>query len=273
MSRALGGLGVIAMLSPVVGGLLVQWISWHAALLTTAVFGAGTLGFIALRFKESIPQRNPLATQPRRLWRNWGELLQHPTFRAYTALLCATWGGLFVMLAGSSFVFINVLGSSRVLYGVILATSSLAYIAGTLVCRRLLVRHGLPGAVKRGAVVSLAGGLSMAALSLAGVQSVWAIMLPQLLFALGHGIHQPCGQAGVVGPFPEKAGTAASLSGFAMMVTAFAIGIWLGHAPAHTVIPVTLGVGGFSIVLGIVAWTLVERHGDPHAVRAVAAAA
>jgi DHA1 family bicyclomycin/chloramphenicol resistance-like MFS transporter len=265
MSRALGGLGLIAMLAPVLGGLLVQALSWHAALLVTALFGAATFAFIALKFSETLTLPDPRALQPSRLLHNWGGVLGHPTFRAWTALLCCSWGGLFFLLAGSSFVFINVLGTSRLEYGLILATSSLAYIAGTLLCRRLLLRHGMRGAVKRGALFSLAGGVGMAALSLAGVQAVWAIMLPQLLFALGHGIHQPCGQAGVVGPFPEKAGTAASVSGFAMMVTAFGIGLWLGRAPAHTVFPVTLGVGACSIVLALVAWTLVQRHGDARA--------
>jgi DHA1 family bicyclomycin/chloramphenicol resistance-like MFS transporter len=110
----------------------------------------------------------------------------------------------------------------------------------------------------------------MAALSLAGVVSVWAIMLPQWLFALGHGVHQPCGQAGAIGPFPDKAGTAASLSGFAMMLTAFGVGQWLGHTLGHSVLPLTLGVGLFSIVLATVAWTLIQRHGEP-TVRAAAA--
>lgn len=273
MSRALGGLGVIAMLAPALGGALVQTLSWHAALLMTALFGAATFAFIALRFTETLPARNPHALQPAHLLRNWGEMLAHPTFRAWTALLCCSWGGLFFVLAGSSFVFINVLGTSRVEYGLILATSSMAYIVGTVLCRRLLLRHGLRGAVRRGALFSLAGGVCMAVLSLAGVQSVWAIMLPQLLYAVGHGIHQPCGQAGVVGPFPERAGTAASVSGFAMMATAFLIGLWLGRAPMHTVFPVTLGVGACSIVLALVAWTLVQRHGDPHAAPAEVQAA
>ncbi|MEP7297944.1 MAG: multidrug effflux MFS transporter [Burkholderiales bacterium] len=270
MSRALGGLGVIAMLAPMLGGLLVQTLSWHAALLMPALFGAGTLAFLALRFEETLTMPSPQATQPARVWRNWSDVLSNPTFRAWTALLCCSWGGLFFVLAGSSFVFINVLGTSRVAYGAILATSSAAYIAGTVLCRRLLLKYGLRGAVKRGAWLSLAGGVSMAALSLAGVQAVWAIMLPQLLFAAGHGIHQPCGQSGVVGPFPEKAGTAASVSGFAMMATAFAIGLWLGRAPGHTVFPVTLGVAACSIAVALVAWTLVQRHGDPAATRAAA---
>ena len=270
MSRALTGLGVIAMLCPLVGAALVQWLGWPATLLATAVFGAGTLAFVAMRFEETVPRRNPQATRLRPLLHNWGVVLGDSTFRAWVALLCCTYGGLFFLLAGSSFVFIDMLGTSRLAYGAILATSSIAYIVGTWLCRRLLLRHGLRGAVKRGAWFSLAGGLSMAALSLAGVVSVWAIMLPQWLFALGHGVHQPCGQAGAIGPFPDKAGTAASLSGFAMMLTAFGVGQWLGHTLGHSVLPLTLGVGLFSIVLATVAWTLIQRHGEP-TVRAAAA--
>ena len=261
MSRALTGLGIIAMTSPIVGGVIVQWLHWQAALLVLAVFGAAALALVALRYEETVPLRNPQATRLGTLLKNWGAVLSNPTFRAWVALLCCTFGGLFFLLAGSSFVFIDVLGSSRVAYGVILATSSLAYIVGTWLCRRLLLRHGLRGAVRRGAWFSLAGGLGMAALSLAGVYSVWAIIVPQWLYAIGHGIHQPCGQAGAVGPFPEKAGTAASVSGFLMMLTASAVGLWLGRHLDGTVFPVTLGIGAFSVLLTIVAWTLVQRHG------------
>jgi len=261
MSRALTGLGIIAMTSPIVGGILVQWLHWQAALLVLALFGALALALVALRYEETVPLRNPQATQLVPLLKNWAAVLTNPTFRAWVALLCCTFGGLFFLLAGSAFVFIDVLGSSRVAYGIILATSSLAYIVGTWWCRRLLLRHGLRGAVRRGAWFSLAGGLGMAALSLAGVFSVWAIIVPQWLYAIGHGIHQPCGQAGAVGPFPEKAGTAASVSGFLMMLTASAVGLWLGKHLNGTVFPVTLGIGVFSVLLTVVAWTLVQRHG------------
>ena len=52
------------------------------------------------------------------------------------------------------------------------------------------------------------------------------------LFMLGHGVHQPCGQSGAVGPFPQAAGAASALSGFLMMVVAFGMGAWLGHSLA-----------------------------------------
>jgi DHA1 family bicyclomycin/chloramphenicol resistance-like MFS transporter len=273
MSRALTGLGVIAMTSPVLGGLLVEKINWHAALTVLAVFGAGAFGFVVLRLRETAPVLNPQATRIGPMLRNWRSVAAHPTFLSWAALSALTYGGLFFTLAGSSFVFIEVLGSTRVEYGIFLLSSSIAYTAGTFLCRRLLLSRGLRGAVAVGGGLSLAGGASMALLSLAGFHNVWAIAVPQWLFALGHGIHQPCGQAGAVGPFPEKAGTAASLSGFGMSVSAFLVGQWLGRHLDGTVYPLTLGVGAFSVGVALVAWTLVQRHGEPQRAAAAAGAA
>ena len=103
----------------------------------------------------------------------------------------------------------------------------------------------------------------MAMLSISGVIGVWAILLPQYLFMIGHGIHQPCGQSGVVGPFPHAAGVASALNGFLMMAGAFAMGHWLGIHMDGTVAPLTLGVWFWSVLIALSAWTLVQHHGDP----------
>jgi DHA1 family bicyclomycin/chloramphenicol resistance-like MFS transporter len=263
MSRGLTGLGFIAVASPICGGLIVERFGWNAALLALALFGAVAAAAVALAYVETVPAKRRDATRPAQILRNWNDVVADPTFRAWAALSACTFGGLYCMLAGSSYVFINVLGVGRASFGAILGSFSLAYIAGTVLCRRLLRRHGLRGAVRIGAWCSLAGGAGMAALSLAGVHTVWAIVVPQILYAIGHGIHQPCGQAGAIGPFPEKAGTAASLSGFVMTLTALAAGLWLGSAIDGTVYPVTLAIGAFSVALAAVAWTLVQRHGEP----------
>ncbi len=263
MSRALTGLGVIAMLSPLVGGVLVQWLGWRAALSAPSVFGALTLMYVAWRFQETLPQTNPHAIRLGPMLRNWVQVSRHPTFQAWTILSALSYGGLFIMLAGSSFVYIDVLGTSRVEFGAILLTSSLAYTGGTFLCRHLLATRGLRRAAAIGGGLTLAGGLSMVGLSLGGVHAPWAIMVPQLLYAAGHGISQPCGQAGAIGPFPDKAGTAASLSGFAMSATALGAGLWIGHRIDGTVYPLTFGVAAFSVGVALVCWTMVQRHGDP----------
>jgi DHA1 family bicyclomycin/chloramphenicol resistance-like MFS transporter len=140
-----------------------------------------------------------------------------------------------------------------------MASGSASYLVGTVVCRRWIVRHGLAGAVQRGAGFTLGGGLAMLALALAGVQSVWAVLLPQWLFAFGHGIHQPCGQTGAVGAFPQAAGVASALSGFVLAATAFFVSRWLGGALDGTVLPLAQGLAFWSVLTAATAWILVQR--------------
>ncbi len=47
-----------------------------------ALFGAATFGYIGWRFEETLPHRNPRATQLAPLLRNWTGIAAHPTFRA-----------------------------------------------------------------------------------------------------------------------------------------------------------------------------------------------
>lgn len=272
MSKALSGLGVIAMASPALGGVMVQWFNWHAALGAVTLFGVVTLAIVAWRYEETVPQRNPRATQLAPLAANWVAVLRHPGFRAWTLLSGFAYGALFFLLAGSSFVYIGVLGVSKIGTGLIMLSNSFAYIVGTFWCRRLLARHGLRGAVRRGALFTLGAAVTMAALALAGIHTAWAVMLPSWLYCIGHGVHQPCGQTGAIGPFPDKAGTAASLSGFWMMAVAFAVGLFLGRTGGDTVYTMTLGFATLALALCAVAWTLVQRHGEPTALAVPAGA-
>ena len=262
MSKALTGLGFIALASPLLGGVLASVLGWRHALAAIGVFGAVCLGLVALKMQETARARNPQALRIAPMFAQWGRILRHPTFTAWALLIACTYGGLFAFLAGSSFVFIDVLGTSRLACGAYIAGSSISYIAGTFWCRRWLLRHGLAGAVKRGAVFTLAGGASMAALAWAGVTGPWAIAAPQFVFAFGHGIHQPCGQAAVVGPFPQHAGAASALAGFILAAAAVAIGAWLGVAMDGTVLPLTNTVGLMALATAWVAWTLVQKHGE-----------
>jgi MFS transporter, DHA1 family, multidrug resistance protein len=261
MSRALSGLGVIAILGPALGGLVASAAGWRGPLAVVALCGAATLAFVATRLPETLA-RNQARAGPRvALLAAWAVIGRHPTFLAWTLLFSFSYGGLFTMLAGSSFIYIDVLGLSPRTCGLAMASGSLAYLGATFVCRRWIPRFGMAGAVRRGAFFTLAGGATMAALALAGVTSVWAVLMPQWLYCFGHGILQPCGQAGAVGPFPHAAGAASALAGFVLALIAFGVGLWLGQVLAGGVRPFALGVGFWALLTCTVGWTLVQRSG------------
>lgn len=261
LSKALSGLGLIAAFTAPVGGWLASTFGWRAALGALAVFGGITLLAVAWRFVETVKHPNPHATQPRVLWRTWRTVLSHPTFWAYAMLATVSYAGLFTFLGASSFVFIDVLGLSRVQYGWSMFCMSVSYLSGTFLCRHLLPRLGVQRTVAVAGAITLTGGTLVGLLAQAGVVHPLTVLLPFCLFMVGHGIHQPCGQSGAVGPFPQAAGAASALSGLMMMLVAFATGSWLGWRLDGTVFPLTNGVWFWSVCIALTAWTLVQRFG------------
>ena len=262
MSKGLSGLGVIACLSAPLGGLLSELYSWRIVLLALAIFGAICLAVIALRFVETVPQKSLHALQPTTLASTWLAILRNPTFLAFSALSTASYGGLFTFLASGSFVFIKVLGLSKTHYGLLMFSMAFIYLLGTFLCRRLLPRFGVRRSVAIAGALTLTGGTLMAVLALSGLRSPWAIMLPFYLFMLAHGVHQPCGQSGAVGPFPQAAGAASALNGFLMMLAAFVVGSWLGGHMDGTVFPLVYGIWFWSVLIALAAWTVVQKHGS-----------
>ena len=262
LSKGLSGLGALACVSAPVGGLLAQYVGWRATLLAVAVFGAAALAVVVLRFKETLIAKNPQALEPATLFKTWRVILCNPSFLAFSALSVASYGGLFTFLASASFVFITLLGLSKTQFGMVMFFTAMSYMAGTFICRKLLRRFSVQQTTAIAALISLGSGTLMGTLAWAGLVNVWTVLLPVGLFMLGHGIHQPCGQSGAVGPFPQSAGAASAMNGFFMMVTAFGIGSWLGVRMDGTVLPLTNGMWFWSVLIALSAWVLVRQYGQ-----------
>jgi DHA1 family bicyclomycin/chloramphenicol resistance-like MFS transporter len=267
MSQALTGLGIIACACAPLGGLLTDTLGWRFALLALAAFGAATLALLYWRFEETLANPDPHALSAGPLIRANLDILRNPTFRTWCAMSAGSYLGLFTFLASSSFVFVTFMGYSKTAYGFLMLSMSLSYIVGTFWCRWLLRRTSVHRTVALAAVLTITGGVSMAALAYAGDgqdwYGAWAVMVPMYIFMIGHGVHQPCSQSGAVAPFPQRAGTASALNGFLMMLGAFFMGGWLGTHMDQPVFALAHGLLLWAVFITLVAWTAVQRHGKP----------
>jgi len=263
MSQALSGLGLIACACVPVGGFLTDHWGWRWALTSLIVFAAVTGILIYLTFEESLLQRNPHAFQPKNLWAALKHIGRHPTFHAYSALSTASFAGLFTFLATSSFVFTQSMGLSKTVYGLLMFSMSLSYIIGTFICRWLLLRISVQTCVFRASLVSLFSGLLMIIMAYWGSEQewfgAWAVMVPMNIFLLAHGVHQPCGQSGCIGPFPEMAGTASALNGFSMTLVAFGMGTWIGTHMDNPLLALAHGLLLWSCCVALIGTFAVRR--------------
>ncbi|MUI11230.1 MFS transporter [Massilia dura] len=218
MARSLTGQSAIGVACPLAGGLAAQYLGWQATLGMVA--GFGVLAWVAVYAGYRETWTRPTATSRA----GWRTFLSNPQFVACALLAGLSFSGALCFLILSPFVFIGEFGMSRLAYGALPALCSLAFLLGTVLCGRLLRHWSVPRVVRLGACLSLLGGAGQVLLWHGGVHTVWALAVPQCVYMLGHGFHNPCGQAGAVAPFPAQAGRAAALSGFVLTATGFVSG-------------------------------------------------
>ncbi len=278
MAKAMAGLGVLALTGPFLGSYSAVHGGWRASLGVVAAFGVITALYVWLRLPETWPaHRRHAAVGARELLGQWTHIARQPIFRAHALLTACTYGGLYAYLALSAFVFIDTLGISRPQYGLLMASISLVYIVGTQVCRVALQRVGLVGTVRVAGWLSLSAMVCLAAviawqlwLQHSGERHVptWALLPGMWLYGLAHGIHQPCGQTGVVSAFPKQAGAASALAGFTLSTCAVGVGAllsaWTAHPHFHDAFfPMTVGMMVGAALTCHTALGRVQRDGAP----------
>ena len=261
VSKGLSGLGVIAVLCVPVGSVISSLLSWRFALAALGVYAAVALTLVLIKFEETNQRLNPEALKPAILVSTWRAILVHPQFWTYALLALTSYCGLFVFLASSPFVFLQVLDQPKWVFSVIMVCISMVYILGTFIGRHLLTKWGVQRMIWIGGCFTLSSCIMYGAALLLAPKSVFALGICHMVFMLGHGFHQPVGQSGSAAAFPQAAGAASAMAGFLMMLGAFATGSVLGASMDGSVRPMVLGIMFWGLMIVIVAWTLVQRHG------------
>ena len=253
MARSMAGMGAIGFLSPVVGGLVTQYLGWHATIVVVAGFGALAWIVVFACFSDTYARSASVCEL------GFFSFFRNPQFLSSSLLAGFSFTGAICFLLLSPFVFIGEFGMSRVAFGFIPGLCSLAFLIGTVLCRHCLRHWSVPAVVRLGAALSLSGGASLLLLWQLQIHTVWALALPQCVYMLGHGFHQPCGQGGAVAPFPQHAGRAAAVSGLIITGAAFVGGqlISFSPLPASATLVTTMSV--ITLLLALVAWVAIPR--------------
>ena len=228
IARASSILAFVPLFGPVIGGYTQVWFGWRAAFVIHTAF-ALVLGAASLRWlTETHATPDHTALRPQRMLASYAAVAASREFWAYALPGAMTYAAIFVFIAGSSFAFIEVLHVPTERYGLCFALAVCGYLLGTLACRPLLGRHGLPWVLRLGTALTAVGGVALCAAVQFGIAH-WSLLLAaQFIVMMAHGLNQPCAQAGVVASFATRAGAAAGLFGFLTMTVALLVGTALG---------------------------------------------
>jgi MFS transporter, DHA1 family, multidrug resistance protein len=227
------------IVAPMIGGVLQAAFGWRANFICMSAGGLIALAVAARLLPETLRQDNRAATLSFfSMMRGYGVVARHAGFLIYLGIITTTYAGLFAWVSGASVVLQGVYGLSAVTFGFTFALGAAGYMLGAMIATRLVVRLGLERTIGVGVVVIAAGGLSLVLAVATGVPGLW-LVAAMALYLAGVGLAMPQAMAGALTPFPERAGTAASLMGLVQQALAAIIAAVIGGFLVQSAWPVT----------------------------------
>jgi DHA1 family bicyclomycin/chloramphenicol resistance-like MFS transporter len=239
------------IVAPMIGGVLQTAFGWRASFVVMIAFAAVALVVAGRLLPETLGQRTDRPLSLSSVVGGYGAVLAHRGFLVYLGILTISYAGLFAWISGASVVLQGVYGLSPVAFGFTFALGAAGYMVGATIATRVVVRLGLDRTMGLGVMVLAAGGFALAAVVAVGVSGVW-LVAAMAIYLAGLGLAMPQAMAGALTPFPDRAGTAASLMGLvqqaAAATAAAVVGNYLGLS-AWPVAGVVLGMGCLTLLL------------------------
>lgn len=239
-------MGLVPTVAPVIGAVVEAALGWRAVFAAIAGLGVALTALIAIALPETLALSNRQPATLSGMAASFRVLVGHRLFRRFVATVCLCYGGLFAFISGSSFVLQGHYGLSEIGFALCFATAVLGYIAGTLIGARLTGRIGIARTIRIGAAALAAGGVALVAMVGFGPESFWALS-PMIVYMVGVGLTLPQSMAGAITPFPERAGAASSLMGFAQMTFGAVVGVAVGHTVGYGPLPLALIIGAMGV--------------------------
>lgn len=229
---------ITAIIAPVIGGYLTQYLGWRTCFGTLILIS--TLLAATKFFYLPETNRNPdkTAHHPKRVMHGLRQLLKNPTFMGYSLISALTYSMMMVPNSMLPFLLRHLEHNYKASdYGWIITIIGLGYLIGAIIGGRLVKRYSIMRTVSIGVCITLLTQLCIntsLGLNLFD-HSVLALMITLATTLVGAGMTSPIAFGGAMTPFPHMAGQAAAVGGaimFAIAAICTAIGAKLSdHTP------------------------------------------
>jgi len=209
----------VPTIAPVIGSLLFKIAGWRLIFAACAVVGAALAAAFFFWIDESLPREKRTEFSPVALVRNYFRVMSHRSAFGYILLSALAFGAMLSYVTGSSFVFVDLMGMTRIHYGIMLFFTSSGIVSGSFLSGVLSKRdisYRKMSTVSVFLAVAATGALLV--LSLTHLFTV-AFAVPFIfLTTLSVGLIAPNAAHGVLAPMADIAGTASALLGSLRML-------------------------------------------------------
>ena len=256
--------GLAPMLAPILGGQLLQVMSWRGLFVGLGVAGV----FLLLGSISWLAETLPPAMRHGGSWggtaHTFARLLQDRVFVGYALVLGLAFAQMFAYIAGSPFVLENVYGVSPQVFAVIFGVNALGIVALSQLNGLLVGRVGLTRLFEVGLALGTVGGVTLLTVVLVGGIGLAGILPCLFVIVSSMGLMIPNATAlALSGYDPQVAGSASALLGVLQFALGAVVAPLVGVAGVESAVPMAVVMA--TLGLSACAAFLLTRH-PSHAV-------
>ncbi len=235
------------MFAPSIGGYLDVWFDWKASFAFMGLLGMIVLGASWLTLHETIKSVRPMPGIAG-IFRDFRALLQIPLFRSNALSGAFAVAIFFSFLAGAPFIMEQLLGRSKIEYGLYFMLSAAGYMTGNYLSGRFSTKYGTDTMVIAGNLVAVTGAGLLVLFAILGILNPISIFLPMLIIGLSNGLTIPNTLANAVSVRPDMAGAASGLAGSLQLILGGLGTLIVGYFQGDSQWSMTLTMTGFALL-------------------------
>lgn len=245
-------IGIAPIISPSVGGWLMQVGGWGAIFWALAGFGSLCGIAVAIDLPETHPASRRTRDSVGSIGRRYAAMVVDSRFVGYAAPVSLALGVIFAYVASAPSLFMQHYGLSSSAFSLLFASNAIGLIGAAQV-NRWLTRHYSTHAILRWAsVANVAAALFLPILAWTGAGGFPAFFAGLFVCLATIGLILPNATAAVMAPFPHQAGAASALLGMLQFTIGAATGALVGLFHDGTGRPMALTMAGCATLSALI---------------------
>ena len=230
-------LGASPMVAPTTGGYITEVWGWHLIFIILAAMAVLILIAVIFFLPESHQPDPTYSLKPLPILNSFYSVFKNPQFYTYTFTGAFAFMGLFVYVAGSPLVFLEVFKVSGTTYGWIFAGLSIGFIGSSQVNNILLKKFKSEQIVVVAVIVQTITTLIFVVATLNGWFGIGGTICMIFIVLCCVGITNPNASALSLAPFAQNAGTAAALLGAIQLGLGAVASFGISFFDSHSALP------------------------------------
>ncbi|MCQ8241980.1 multidrug effflux MFS transporter [Rhizosaccharibacter radicis] len=241
MSQLTLVLGVVPILAPTLGGMVLGAGTWRTIFWVTTAYGVLAMMATFWLLPDTLPRSARVRLPPSEVLIRYIQIGRERTFLASTAVTAMSTFVLFGYLSGAPVAFEKVLGFTPTQFGMLFGVNAAFYIAGTQINARLVHRIGLKHLLVGGVGALLASAVLLMLLTLTGMAGAGRpailTMVPVAGCLASIGFITPNAVVLALAAHARHAGSASALMGTLQFTFGALSGVLMGLSSAPSILP------------------------------------